>query len=475
MAPFSARQLVVLGLVTLISRLALAYYLGVFGEPERWEYDVIAGNIVSGLGHTYLRADFVYLAYAPPAWSYVLAFLLLFSWSARETIQLVQALFCFGAAIAHGTMAFRMSGSRTAALVAAYLVALQPSLLYYSVVNSDPLPLNVMLLGLLAVSGTDLIRKPDPTRAAAFGLLLAVAVLSRGTPFVALPIVFVSLIAGRRPGAMVAAVVMAATLALGVAPWLMRNERLLGRTLITTTASENFWRGNHEGATGGVRDVGGGTNSDLHRANEALPAAIRDVLQNGTEIDRQDVFWKEAMSYLRQNPWEGVTLLGEKLKTFWWKIESNPGDYSQVASFAYEVIYRTELALALVGAAFLYRARPPVISRDRMAAGFALSLMVAISLLQSAFYVQGRHRFLIEPLLLMFSACGLLGIGRLLRNSLVLRGFRLSWPKARLRARNDETRHPAGVHLSLGFRGCPSDLDPGDDGVQILTPGRVLG
>mgnify|MGYP003476619282 CR=1 FL=1 len=28
--------------------------------------------------------------------------------------------------------------------------------------------------------------------------------------------------------------------------------------------------------------------------------------------------------------------------------------------------------------------------------------MVAVSILQSAFYVQGRHRFLIEPLLLMF-------------------------------------------------------------------------
>ena len=42
-----------------------------------------------------------------------------------------------------------------------------------------------------------------------------------------------------------------------------------------------------------------------------------------------------------------------------------------------------------------------------VAAGLCLALIVTISLLQCSFYVQGRHRFLIEPLLLAFTAIGL--------------------------------------------------------------------
>ena len=38
--------------------------------------------------------------------------------------------------------------------------------------------------------------------------------------------------------------------------------------------------------------------------------------------------------------------------------------------------------------------------------------MLAVSVLQSAFYVQGRHRFLIEPLLLMFTAIALSAFAR---------------------------------------------------------------
>jgi high-affinity Fe2+/Pb2+ permease len=77
-----------------------------------------------------------------------------------------------------------------------------------------------------------------------------------------------------------------------------------------------------------------------------------------------------------------------------------------MAARGYEWIYRVELVLALLGA-FLALRSP----HSRAAAGLCLAIIVAISLLQSAFYVQGRHRFLIEPLLLIFTAIGV-GAGR---------------------------------------------------------------
>ncbi len=411
LAALSPRHLLFLGVATFGSRLLLALYLGVWGKPETWEYDVIAANIAGGAGHTFDRSGFVYAAYSPPIWSYVLAFLLGLPGSTRANIQVLQALFCFGSAIIYAALARRMSADTTNGLLAGFLVALQPSLLYYSVVKSDPLPLNVLLLGLIALAAVELVRKPRLPSALGLGLLLALGVLARGTPIVALPLVAVWLVARWRGRAAVWLALAAGALALGLSPWLIRNERLLGRALITTTAGENFWRGNHQGATGGVADEDGGPITDLIPSNESLPGTIRSVLSSGTEADRQDVFLNEALTFIRENPLSAASLFARKMRTFWWRIDSDPRDYSPAAALAYEVIFRTELVLALFGAFTLFRSpreSPP--APHRAAAVFSIALMVAISVLQSMFYVQGRHRFLIEPLLLMFTACGILAL-----------------------------------------------------------------
>ncbi len=67
------------------------------------------------------------------------------------------------------------------------------------------------------------------------------------------------------------------------------------------------------------------------------------------------------------------------------------------------------LFVALLGLGILLVAlRAP----GRDATALALSVMVAVSLLRCAFYVQGRHRFLIEPILLMFTAIGVAQLTR---------------------------------------------------------------
>lgn len=408
----STRSLLLLAIATLAPRVVLAILLGVVGEPERWEYDVIAANIAAGSGHVYDRLGFVYAAYAPPLWSFVLAALLIVGGDARIAIQALQALLCFGAAVTCGGLARRITGDETTGLLAGLLVALQPSLLYYSVAKSDPLPLNVLLLGLIAAAAASLVEAPTDRRALVFGFLTGLGVLSRGTPAVALPLVVLALFARRRRGALRAALVSTAAVALCLAPWLIRNLGVLGEPVLTSTAGENFWRGNHEGAGGGVLDLNGGEITRVEPLNPALPPTIRTVLLTGTEIQRHEVFLSEAWRFIRTEPREALGLFARKMRTFWWRIDSDPRDYPRAASIAYAVIYRTELVLALIGAFLLFRSpggasAPP----DRSAAVLALGLMIAVSVLQSAFYVQGRHRFLIEPLLLVFTATGLLRVG----------------------------------------------------------------
>ncbi len=403
--PFAGREMAFLCVATLVPRALLAMFLGVAGNPERWEYDVIAANIVSGHGHIYEREGFVYAAYAPPLCSYVLAFLLLLPGDSRASIQIVQALLCFGAAVATTRIAQRIWGNSKISLIAGLMVALQPSLLYYAVVKSDPLPLNALLLCGIALAGLNFLKSNDRRSAVAFGVLTGVGILSRGTPAVALLVMGIGLALRFRARAWPPLAVATIACAVSVSPWLARNLVVLGSPLITSTTGENFWRGNHLGASGGVVDLDGGRITMLVPSNPALPAPIRSVLATGTEIDRHEAFMTEAFRFIADDPWAAAGLFARKLRTFWWRIDSDPVDYPAMAARGYEWIFRVELSLALLGA-FLALRSP----HRRAEAGLCLGLIVAISLLQCAFYVQGRHRFLIEPLLLIFTA---IGAGRL--------------------------------------------------------------
>jgi 4-amino-4-deoxy-L-arabinose transferase-like glycosyltransferase len=412
--PLRARPWLILASVTLVPRLLLALFLGIWGEPERWEYDVIAESIHAGEGHNYQRGIHHYAAYAPPLWSYCLAGLLALPGESRASIQWAQGFLCIGAAAACALLAKRLTGRSTTAWLCGALVALQPSLLYYSVVKSDPLPLNAFLLSLIALFGTILVDRPEPPSTFGFGLLVALGTLSRGTPAIALPIVALILAAKGRSRAFIPVLSMALGFGLGLSPWLIRNAIYVGEPLITSTSGENFWRGNNERATGGIVDKTGRTLTDLSpdaRADSPFPPAIREVLALGSEADRQRVFTAEAWRFIRSQPRQALLLFAEKMKIFWWRVKSRPGDYPEMQARLYEWIYRTELLLAVAGLGALAAGRLPLSPRSGpMTLTLLMALILGISVLQSAFYVQGRHRFLIEPLLLVLTAWGAEGV-----------------------------------------------------------------
>lgn len=409
MIPIHARPWLILAAVVLVPRLVAALFLGVAGRPERWEYDVIAASIHAGEGHNYQRGMYHYAAYAPPVWSYLLALLLALPGESRASIQVIQSLFCLGAAATGVALVRRLGGGEFAAWTCGFLIALQPSILYYSVVKSDALPLNVFLLGLIALAGSLLLDRPRGLPAFGFGLLVALATLSRGTPAIAVALAGLLLLIRHRTRALAPLALMVAGFVCGLAPWLIRNAIVVGEPLITSTSGENFWRGNNELATGGIADTTGRTLTSLSPDNEPyspFSPAIRAVLAGGSEADRQRVFLAEAWGFIRTHPDRALSLFVEKLKIFWWKIESRPGDYSRAEAGLYEWIYRTELILAAVGLIALLRSPGNAAASIRATLALILGLVVGISLFQSAFYVQGRHRFLIEPLLLVLTAFG---------------------------------------------------------------------
>ena len=142
--------------------------------------------------------------------------------------------------------------SQPAGRLAGLLLALYPTHVFYSSLHlTEPL-FGLLLLGAIGcLVGERASRSPWQVGA---GLLLGLAVLTR--PLIVLlplllPLALRSAKRSRRQ-ALVATVVVAASMSAVIAPWIWRNQELTGRwTTLTTSGGYNFWVGNFPQAVGG--------------------------------------------------------------------------------------------------------------------------------------------------------------------------------------------------------------------------------
>src|SRR6185295_8767981 len=98
---------------------------------------------------------------------------------------------------------------------------------------------------------------------------------------------------------------------------------------------------------------------------------------------------------IRNQPLEVLRLFGVKLRNFFWFRTLIGSTYSPAIRRLvpiYQVGYAAVLALALVSAWALPRSR-----------AWIWSVVIGLGLVQSVFYVETRHRLVIEPLLMFLA------------------------------------------------------------------------
>jgi 4-amino-4-deoxy-L-arabinose transferase-like glycosyltransferase len=391
------RPLVVVFVVAVLLRIVVQVVLGAYAHPQTWEYEDIANSLLSGHGYTYVVNQTPYVAaVSSPLYVLLTAGVYLVTGHSQAVMLVLQAL-CGGfAAVLAGWLAARASRPE-AAWRAGGLVAIDPGLLVYSA-ELHPLTLDALAFLAVICACVALPLYPRARSTALVGLLLGIAALTRTTILSLTPILLLWINRYRRlPLVSWSAAALVGVAVLVYSPWPVRNSVLLGEFVPgSSESSEWMWRGTNPNATGSSLTPNGETMLSV------APSEFQARIAAANEAQRMDIYRTAAYQYIEQHPLDAARLFAIKLKAFWWGSDTTGLAYPAIWTPIYEAWYVMVLACAAVGLWCTWR-----VDRGREIAVLIVASLVLIALSQAIFYVEGRHRLAVEPLVLVLAGIGL--------------------------------------------------------------------
>ena len=409
-------------------------------KPTAWETELIAKNLLSGKGFTFIYTGSVpYRAYKPPLYEWMTAGVYLLTHqnhdseitsgaasSSRSQRAMVLLQCVFGALLAGVCFLIgRILFGTAAGVITGICVALHPALIYYDTHQLHALTLGGLLIASIAWIFLKLRVRNSWMRRLLAGALIGLAVHERGTAGIFLPIAITWLwamgdagmpcVGGSTPGGGAQSRATRVTrgqllwrsagpLILGfvlvITPWTLRNAAVYHRfVFMTSLTGELFWRGNNPQATGTT------VTSDLTPMLGTLPPEFEQKMAAMDELSQQDYLRQEAWAFIRSNPKKAALLFIKKFLMFWWFAPTSGYRYPRVYLLTYQIFYLGALLLGLYG--LLTPWSFPRKEDDIQGMALLISMALGFSLLQSFYYVEIRHRWAIEPLLLVFTGGGL--------------------------------------------------------------------
>lgn len=121
-----------------------------------------------------------------------------------------------------------------------------------------------------------------------------------------------------------------------------------------------------------------------------------------TEAQRIGIYRDAAYQFIAQHPLDAARLYAIKLKAFWWGSDSTGLEYPAFWTAMYDAWYVTVLAFAAVGIWAMWRDE-----QGRSVAVLIVASLALVAMSQALFYVEGRHRLAVEPLIVVLAGVGL--------------------------------------------------------------------
>ncbi len=182
--------------------------------------------------------------------------------------------------------------------------------------------------------------------------------------------------------------------ALVMAPWWARNYVVFGRPVLAQTDRwQTAWYGNLPGSSGSLFAAPGVT-LDERYAGE-LPPDFSKM----NELEQGAVFRRLTIGYFKQDPAGFIARIFKKAYYFWYFSPYQGQAWPTAWMFWYKIYYLCIFFPALFGAWYGLK------HHDRRSLKVLLLLfLLSFTVIHALCFVEGRHRFSVEPFVLMFTA-----------------------------------------------------------------------
>jgi hypothetical protein len=390
------------------------------GPPERFEYDALARNLIGGRGYVYDQLGTPYRSfYAGLAYIGINAATdALFS-SNPKAMVVTQSVYAGLLAFIVFHIARRFSDDWLS-VAAAALVLLHPGLLYYDTRKLHPLGFDSLMM-MAAV--WLLLRLQDDRRLVvvlASGAVMGFAIFQRGSMALFLMGALVWLSVDLRPipdlcptpdlcpsagdrgrggdRGRVAALYLTGVLVV-IVPWAARNYAIHGTVMLESMTSQQFWKGNATYSNGSGYLAAG------RNVYEAAPPRLVEEWRRRDETGQSQLFREEGFAEVRKDPARFAGLVVKKFVYFW----TVPPNSGQLYPAQYYAAYLAYYAALIIGACLGVAA---AIRQPALRPGVLLVLIyfASISIVHALMFVEMRHRWAAEPLILAFVPLGVRSI-----------------------------------------------------------------
>ncbi len=384
-----------------VVRAAMAVWWGRLSAPQVFETEYLIRNWFNGRGYThrFLGTDYRSFHSALP---YDLLYAGVYGLSGGHPAAnlVVQWVFAALLCVVVWHVGTRLGGPVVAGL-GAWFAALHPGLVAQDATKLVQFSFDATLVAAALLAFVRWADRPSFGRAACAGLVTGLLMYERGTIGLFFPVAsfWVRGVAHLSWSRWIRQVgLYGAIVVLLLLPWMVRNALVHKRFVpLMTTTWMALWEGNNEAATGTEFTVDGRPIKWVHSPE------LRQRLDGKSELEQMEAFRDAAVDFIRTQPVRAGQLYLRKLGFFWWRSPHSGLWYPGGWTTAYQAWYLLLIGCAVFGFVSLARggAGPWAVAR------LLFWLAVCFSIGQSLFYIGGRHRWTIEPLLSLFSAAGL--------------------------------------------------------------------
>lgn len=370
---------------------------------EPWEQETIALNILNGRGFVYNDLGTVYRSYCEPLYVYFVVLIYMLFGVSHFALGIFQALISSLSCILLYFCAKKMFDKNTG-MLAMLLMAIHPGLVIYTTkihpLNIDILLIIAVLFVFLRLLSIDKIMLRDIVLT---GLVAGLALLTRPTVFIF--IVFAMFILSwKRILNTKNTVILLVVLSLTGSIWTIRNYVIYNELVFTRTGTGKvFWIGNNPAASGGAMQPDGKT------VFSSAPESFKQEIIGKDEIQQNRLFKAKAFAFIKKHPMIFLNLFFKKVYYFFWFSPQTGILYSKTALLVYKLFYIPVAVFALYSIYLVFQ-NGRILEVKLI---LPLFLIVSIAIAQSMFYIEGRHRWAIEPIIMIFTANGFLNFLKL--------------------------------------------------------------